>query len=250
MDSGFKYMADYIRDEEPELAEDLIYALELVKTCYQDIQAKMKLMARQTLDENKYELAHEMIKKCEATESLSKNLEEQIALLIAQKTGAEETCQSKWTGMSHDKKKTNEEIQHKPDGVASNLNELKIEGGERHLASEDFLNTKPRAFMIGENVFYVDSWTAFTKKVCEYLISLKSDKMDLLADSDTTQGSKHRYLTKKPIAGKHVRISNTDIYVYVYQDANRHVSLAKMLLKEYGIPEEDLIIFLRKDSSR
>ena len=224
---NFEHVVDYILREEPECADDLVYALELVKSCFEGTENKIKENMSESLAKSKFAEIREQSIYCEEIDALISDIDSQINYMI-----------------QFQKKEPSEPLDPKP---PIDYEQYTTDRMVPHVLGEDFEHKRPCAFKFRGRMVQVASWQDIIVQICGILAELDPDKMHKLTEAESMQGRKLKYITETPTLRKTKRIPGTDLYVWINNSANVLMNTVQRIFKEYGISDDEIVIFLRAD---
>jgi hypothetical protein len=109
-------------------------------------------------------------------------------------------------------------------------------------------NKKPAAFSIYGQKIEVDSWKQMLLQVCAYLNRMNPMLFVSLETDPDLQGRKRPYLSRDGLGlDTPAKIPDADLYVETHFSARYFKKMISKFLRKYDIPEDAVLIYLRKD---
>ena len=234
----FAHVISYIVKEEPESADDLLYAFELVKSRYEDTERKIRNSIHLSVDSGDYNTLREQTAYCEEIQVLISEVDAYLDVIVNNlPAGRQENTAE---GSSSEQPVERERIDY---GLYA------TDRMEEHSLTENFEHTRPCAFSFMGNVHNANSWQDILVQVCGLLAEMDLEKMKSLTTAESMQGRKLKYITYQAVPRKTKRIPGTDLHVWINNSANTIAQLIVRLLKEYDMNENVVKVYLRADYS-
>ena len=109
-------------------------------------------------------------------------------------------------------------------------------------------NKKPSAFSIYGQKIEADSWKQMLLQVCAYLNRMNPMLFTSLESDPDLQGRKRPYFSRDGAGlDTPAKIPDADLYVETHFSARYFKKMISKLLQKYNIPEEAVLIYLKKD---
>lgn len=109
-------------------------------------------------------------------------------------------------------------------------------------------NKKPSAFSIYGQKIDADSWKQMLLQVCAYLNRMNPMLFTSLESDPDLQGRKRPYFSRDGAGlDTPAKIPDADLYVETHFSARYFKKMISKLLQKYNIPEEAVLIYLKKD---
>lgn len=109
-------------------------------------------------------------------------------------------------------------------------------------------NKKPSAFSLYGQKYEVDSWKQMLMQTCAILNRMNPMLFTSLETDPDLQGRKRPYFSRDGVGlDTPAKIPDADLYVETHVSARYLKKMISKLLGKYGIPEEEYLIYLKKD---
>ena len=109
-------------------------------------------------------------------------------------------------------------------------------------------NKKPSAFSLYGQKYEVDSWKQMLMQTCAILNRMNPMLFASLETDPDLQGRKRPYFSRDGAGlDTPAKIPDADLYVETHVSARYLKKMISKLLGKYGIPEEEYLIYLKKD---
>ena len=109
-------------------------------------------------------------------------------------------------------------------------------------------NKKPSAFSLYGQKYEVDSWKQMLMQTCAMLNRMNPMLFTSLETDPDLQGRKRPYFSRDGAGlDTPAKIPDADLYVETHVSARYLKKMISKLLGKYGIPEEEYLIYLKKD---
>lgn len=112
---------------------------------------------------------------------------------------------------------------------------------------QSFTGEKIQSYVFQEQETLVRSWKDFYQSICLVLYDLDSNKFKSFLEDDEFQRKKRKMISSKENELKSpIKISDT-IYIESNLNTNTLLNMVRLILKKYGIDEEEVSLYLRED---
>jgi hypothetical protein len=120
---------------------------------------------------------------------------------------------------------------------------------EPHSLDEDFTYRRPFGFvLLGRGYQNVRTWKRLYEQVCQQMAERDPDRFDELPEMErfhTQYGN--QYFARDPEVLRSPRMITDSVYAETHFSANGLSSRIEELLDAYGVPADDMTIYLRED---
>ncbi len=232
--SKYKDLLQYISKTDASCGMDIVYSLELVRTSLDKTLKRVKKEISSATEKDSFEDIGKIAQYCQQI----KEIDEMLKVILG--------------FMESDSIKENDfNINSCNDDFVRKVKyeNYDVDKNTPHSLDEDFTNKKPYAIVINGYKMEVKSWKDALVLTCKYLYNVDGEKIKMLAEKNKLRGTKRSLFGKKEVEDRNVRLPGTNLYIWTNFNAQLAKAYIIRLLKEYDIPMDKVIVYLKRDLS-
>lgn len=215
----------YINEKHEGDADELKKAYQQLHRGLEQCVDSLKADGKRALENNEYDRVHEITGYLKILESIQAGYEH-IEILLKSKAAEEN------------------------DIVREPVHEIiSLDGMEPHILTESFTNKKPGAFSICGRNYKCEDWKDVFESACNYLYLENPDLFKSFLSDEEMQGKKIKHFgTESDNLRSARKVKGTDLYIMTNMSANAICQEIIKMLGKYGIPLENVKVYLRLEN--